>query len=74
MNLAFDRLLEQARVMPDSPERTELYRQMARIVIDDCPWLLISEPLSYVLHQKRVANYKPHLFPFGMEKYYRLQP
>ena len=74
VNLAFDRLLEQARVMPDSPERTELYRQMARIVIDDCPWLLISEPLSYVLHQKRVANYKPHLFPFGMEKYYRLQP
>ncbi len=74
VNPAFDRLLEQARVMPDSPERTELYRKMARIVIDDCPWLLVSEPLSYVLHQKRVVNYKPHLFPFGMEKYYRLQP
>ena len=74
VNPEFDRLLEQVRVMPDSPERTERYRTMARMVIDDCPWLLVSEPLSYVLHQRRVANYKSHLFPFGMEKYYRLNP
>lgn len=74
VNPAFDRLLEQVRVMPDTPERTELYRRMARMVIDDCPWLLLSEPLSYTLHQPRVANYKPHLFPYGMEKYYRMQP
>ena len=74
VNPAFDRLLEEARAMPDSPERTERYRAMARLVIDDCPWLLLSEPLSYTLHQPRVANYKPHLFPYGMEKYYRLRP
>lgn len=73
-NPAFDRLLEQARVLPDSPERTDLYRRMARLVIDDCPWLLVSEPLTYTLHQYRVANYKPHLFPYGMEKYYRVRP
>jgi oligopeptide transport system substrate-binding protein len=74
VNPAFDRMLEAARVLPDSPERTELYKKMARVVMDDCPWIFISEPLSYVLHQRRVANYKPHLFPFGMEKYYRLEP
>lgn len=73
VNPQFDRLLELARVMPDTPERTELYRRMARLVIDDCPWLLVSEPLTYTLHQARVANFKSHLFPYGMEKYYRLR-
>ena len=74
VNPDFDRMMEQVRVLPDSPVRTELYRQMARLVIDDCPWILVSEPLTYSLHQARLANYKPHLFPFGMEKYYGLSP
>ncbi len=74
VNPAFDQLMDQVRAMPDTPERTELYRRMARIAIDDCPWILLSEPLAFTLHASRVANYKPHLFPYGMEKYYRLKP
>lgn len=35
-NPAFDRLYEQASVMLPSPERTELYRRMNQMVIDDC--------------------------------------
>jgi oligopeptide transport system substrate-binding protein len=69
----FDRLFETARVLDDSLERTELYRQMARIVIEDCPWLFMAEPLVYTLHHDRVANRKPHLFSYGMEKYHRLR-
>jgi oligopeptide transport system substrate-binding protein len=30
VNPAFDRMLEAARVLPDSPERTDLYKKMAR--------------------------------------------
>ncbi len=71
-NPEFDRLYEQIRVMDDSPERTALYQQMARLVIDDCPWVFMSEPLVYTLVNDRVQNRKPHLFPYGMEKYYRL--
>lgn len=74
VNPAFDTLMEKVRVMQNSPERTELYRRMARMVIDDCPWIFTSEPLAFTLHSSRVANYKPHLFPYGMEKYYRLKP
>jgi ABC-type transport system substrate-binding protein len=37
-NAEYDRLYEQARVMPDSPERTKLYQQMAKIVIAYAPW------------------------------------
>lgn len=72
-NPAFDRLFEQARVLPDSDERTDLYRRMARMVIADCPWIFASEPMSYTLQQDRLRNRKPHLFAYGMEKYYRLQ-
>ena len=72
-NPAFDRLYEQARILDDSPERTELYRRMARLAIDDCAWLFMSEPLIYTLHQDRIRNRKPHMFSFGMEKYYRLE-
>lgn len=35
-NPAYDRLYEAARVLPPSPERTALYRQMNRILVDDC--------------------------------------
>ena len=38
-NTEFDALYEEASVMGDSPERTELYEQMARIVSDEVPWI-----------------------------------
>lgn len=73
-NPEFDRLYERIRVMDDSPERTALYEQMGRLLIDDCPWLFMAEPLTYTLYHERMHNRKPHLFPYGMEKYYRLGP
>lgn len=35
-NPEYDRLYEQASVMLPSPQRTELYRKMNRMVVDDC--------------------------------------
>jgi ABC-type transport system substrate-binding protein len=35
---AYDRLYERARVMRDSPERTKLYQEMARLVAAYAPW------------------------------------
>jgi ABC-type transport system substrate-binding protein len=34
----YDRLYEKAKQMPDSPERTKLYQQMAKIVAAYVPW------------------------------------
>ena len=34
----YDRLYEKARGMPDSPERTRLYQDMARLVVAYAPW------------------------------------
>jgi oligopeptide transport system substrate-binding protein len=69
-NAEFDKLYEQVRVMNDSPERTALYRKMADIVTADCPWIYEQHPLAYGLHHHWLKNYKPHDFPYGMNKYH----
>lgn len=69
-NKEFDVLYEKARIMGNSPERTALYQQMAAIVTDDCPWVFEQHPLSYGLHHHWLKNYKPHDFPYGMNKYH----
>ncbi len=68
----FDALYQKIATMPDSPERSRLYRKMSRIVIKDCPWIFMHHPMSYGLVHSWMKNYKPHDFPYGMEKYYRI--
>lgn len=71
-NPDFDRLFEQARTMSDTPERTELYARMTRMISQDCPVLLISQPESFVLCYDWVRNYKPHPIGAGYAKYRRI--
>ncbi|GAG98410.1 unnamed protein product, partial [marine sediment metagenome] len=68
-NPEFDRLYEQVAVMGDAAERTELYRKAERIVIEDCPAAFINHRVAYVLYHDWVANYKPHVFQYGLAKY-----
>ena len=65
----FDELYEQVRVMDDSPERTELYKKMARIIIEDCPWVFEFQSKGFALVHSWVENYEPHDFPYGMGMY-----
>lgn len=74
INPEFDKLYEQARVMQDGPERTALYKKMSDIVIDDCVWLMTAQPLSYIMMHRWNGNYKYHDFPYGMTKYYKIDP
>ena len=71
-NGEFDKLYEQVRVMPDSPERTELYAKMVNMISEDCPVLMLTEPLSYVLVYDWVRNVKPHPVGYGYAKYRRI--
>ncbi len=71
-NPAYDRLFEKVRVMPDSPERTALYAGMVNIISEDCPVLLLTEPVSYVLVYDWVHNVKPHPIGYGYTKYRRI--
>jgi len=72
-NPEFDQLYEQVRVMPESPARTALYEQMAALIVEDCPWLFLYQPMSYGLVHAWLRNYKPHDFPYGTSKYRRLE-
>ena len=71
-NAEFDRLYEKIRVMPDTPERTALYVKMVNRISRDCPVLLLSEPLSFVLFYEWVRNVKPHPIGYGYAKYQRI--
>jgi ABC-type transport system substrate-binding protein len=73
-NLEFDKLFERARVMDDSPERTELYQQMEAVVIADCPYIFLTHPLSYRLIQPWLKNYKYHDCPYPNTKFYKVDP
>jgi len=71
-NPEFDRIYEKIAVMPDSEQRTELYRKAEQIVIEDCPAVFMLHGVAYVLHHDWVKNYKPHAFQYGTTKYRRI--
>lgn len=69
-NPEVDALYEQLRPLPDSDSRTALCGDMVDHVVGDVPWIPLGVPLAYTLRQPWVRNYKPHDFPYGMEKYW----
>ena len=71
-NDEFDRLYEQAARTVDEEARTDLYARLIRIVNEDCPMLLLSEPLIYRLAYNWVHNFKPHPLAYGMGKHTRI--
>jgi ABC-type transport system substrate-binding protein len=68
----FDRLYEQASVMLDSPQRTELYRKMEVQVLEDCPAAFLNHRVALVLLHDWYKNYKPNVFAYGVSKYRRV--
>jgi len=71
-NERFDRLYRQADRLGTEQQRVPLYAQMARMLSEDCPVLLLSEPITYALIHKWVHNYKNHPLAYGLAKYTRI--
>ena len=71
-NPRFDRLYEETAVMTPSPKRTALYVEMIRILSEDCPVLLLSEPVTFILVNDWVHNIKRHPIGYGFGKYTRI--
>jgi oligopeptide transport system substrate-binding protein len=65
----FDRLYEQSRKLPDSPERTKLYDRMTDLVIAYAPWKLTHHLLGDHVIQPWVVGYKPHPIRSDIWKY-----
>ena len=58
----FDRLYEQSKRLPDSPERTALYRRMSEIVQVYAPWHPGYYSYRSALVQPWVRGFKLHQF------------
>ena len=72
VNPQFDALYEKAMVMDESPQRTELYRQMEQIVEDDCPMLLEYYPIQYTLSYDWLGNLNAMNYGYGFRQYVKL--
>ncbi len=57
-NERFDRLYEKASILPDSPERTRLYEEMARIVADEVPWITRAHRIRQNLQQPWLKGFR----------------
>ena len=65
----FDALYDKAKSMPDSPERTELYRRMVHILWVYNPWRVNSVLTNHILIQPWVIGYKKHPFAHAPWRY-----
>ena len=70
-NPEFDRLFREAMAATDEARRLELYGKLQEIVREDSPWIFMSFATSASLHHDSLLNYRPHDFPYGMEKHFR---
>ena len=54
----FNRLYEEASVLQDSPERSELYKQMAHIAADQVPWITRTHRIRINLQHQWLEGFK----------------
>lgn len=73
VNPDFDRLYAKAATLPEGCEKRGIYAQMDAMVKADCPWLFLHHSLSVTLRHPWLKNFKPHDFPLGLSKYYRVE-
>jgi ABC-type oligopeptide transport system substrate-binding subunit len=56
----YDRRYEEARRLPDGPERNRLYREMTRLMEVHTAWILGDSRYRNVLLQPHVVGYRKH--------------
>jgi peptide/nickel transport system substrate-binding protein len=56
----FNKLFEQARALPDSPERTRLFDRMTELFLAYAPLRMTYHRLEDSVHHRWVKNYVPH--------------
>jgi oligopeptide transport system substrate-binding protein len=69
-NAEYDRIYEQARFMPNSPERFALFERLNRIIQADVPMILTWTPMAVGLHQRWVGNFKRNMMIDIPAKYF----
>ena len=68
-NLLYDRV----RIMPPSPELTELYEQMRDMVVEDAPMIGSMARTRYYLIHDHLRNFKPSEDFYNWSKYLNIK-
>lgn len=71
-NKEFDKLYEKALRLPPGKERTDLYKKMRDLFVEDLPWVTGIHRKGYGLVHGWVKNYKKHDIISGTPKYIRI--
>lgn len=71
-NPRYDALYEKAALLPPSPERTKIYRQMQNILMDEVPWIFHIHRMRVILIRDWLKNYKHSWAIYDTMKYYRV--
>ncbi len=72
VNPEFDRLFEQMKNMPNSPERERILERMIEIVQRDAPWMFGFHPKDFSLFHEWLTNMKPNNMARNGLKYLRV--
>ena len=68
----FNKLYDQAKRLPNSPERTQLYRKMSALVMAYAPWVLHTYRIENIVVHPWVLGYKYNTFDPHAWMYYDL--
>jgi ABC-type transport system substrate-binding protein len=71
-NPEYDALLAEAEVAFPGPKRTELFRKMERMILDEYVAVWINHRTSTVLRHSWFLNYKPNVFTYNSPKYWKI--
>lgn len=73
INAELDELYDRAVSSADPDVIRACWTKIQEIILEDCPWILLHYGLDFTLVNERIVNYKPHAFPYGMEKAWRVR-
>jgi len=73
-NPEFDKLYEHALTLPPGQERTDLYKKMRDLVVEDSPWIFNVTRKNYRLYHGWLGNFKWHEMANDVFKYMRIDP
>ena len=71
-NPTYDDLFRKFTSLPYGAERDKLCKKLVNMISEDCPVLLLNEPISIFAHHKWLGNVKPHPVGYGTARYLRI--
>ncbi len=71
---AYDRDYEAMMVLPPGPARRQVIDRMMDRLQEECPWIFLHHRVSATVVQPWVTHWRPHDFPYGLFKYYGVDP